>query len=193
VVALLDPQNAPPGAVPVEGKGPAPGAKPVPQAEIDKARSKKGEEKKEVEIFAQGGSVFNSKANLVVFDTNVVVKHPAFDLVCDKLIVFLKSGAEEGDSALDKAIATGKKVTVQKIGEDGEVQIGQARKVTFEESNGDVVLEDWPQVQTGNTLILAKEQGTIIILNQNGKMKVNGPHITKLILPEKKEVAAPAP
>ena len=131
--------------------------------------------------------------HLASLAVEVVVNHPQFDLVCDKLIVFLKSAAEDGESALDKAIATGKRVTVQKIGEDGEVQIGQSRKVTFEEASGDVVLEDWPQVQTGNTLIQAKEQGTIIVLNRNGKMKVNGPHITKLILPEKKDAAAAAP
>ena len=77
--------------------------------------------------------------------------------------------------ALDKAIATGKRVTVRKTGADGEVQIGQARKVTFEGKSGDVILEDWPQVQTDTRLIQAKSQDTIIILNQDGKMKINCP------------------
>jgi lipopolysaccharide transport protein LptA len=188
VVAALAPPGAPAGGVPVEGNGPAPGSKPVPQAERDKARGK-GEAKKEVEILAQGGSTFDSKANLVVFEQDVVVNHPQFDLVCDKLIVFLKKQAEEEDSALDKAIATGKRVTVRKTGADGEVQIGQARKVTFEGKSGDVILEDWPQVQTDTRLIQAKSQDTIIILNQDGKMKINGPSITKLLLPEKKSVS----
>lgn len=180
------PPGAPTGGIPIEGNGPAPGAKPIPQAERDKARSN-GEANKEVEILAQGGSTFDSKANLVVFEQDVVVKHPQFDLVCDKLIVFLKKQSEdEEDSALDKAIATGKRVTVRKNGADGEVQIGQARKVTFEGKSGDVILEDWPQVQTDTRLIQAKSQETIIILNQDGKMKINGPSITKLLLPEKK-------
>ena len=109
-----------------------------------------------------------------MFEQDVVVNHPQFDLVCDKLIVFLKKQAEEEDSALDKAIATGKRVTVRKTGADGEVQIGQARKVTFEGKSGDVILEDWPQVQTDTRLIQAKSQDTIIILNQDGKMKING-------------------
>ena len=180
------PPGAPTGGIPIEGNGPAPGAKPIPQAERDKARSNGGADK-EVEILAQGGSTFDSKANLVVFEQDVVVKHPQFDLVCDKLIVFLKKQSEdEEDSALDKAIATGKRVTVRKNGANGEVQIGQARKVTFEGKNGDVILKDWPQVQTDTRLIQAKSQETIIILNQDGKMKINGPSTTKLLLPEKK-------
>ena len=180
------PPGAPTGGIPIEGNGQrAPGAKPIPQAERDKARSN-GEADKEVEILAQGGSTFDSKANLVVFEQDVVVKHPQFDLVCDKLIVFLKKQSEEEESALDKAIATGKRVTVRKNGANGEVQIGQARKVTFEGKSGDVILEDWPQVQTDTRLIQAKSQETIIILNQDGKMKINGPSITKLLLPEKK-------
>ncbi len=188
VAALAPPPGAPSGGVPIEGNGPAPGAKPIPQAEREQAR-KSGKPTKEVEILAQGGSTFDSKANLVVFEQDVVVNHPQFDLVCDKLIVFLKKQQENDDSSLDKAIATGKRVTVRKNGADGEVQIGQARKVTFEGKTGDVILEDWPQVQTDTRLIQAKAQDTIIILNQDGKMKINGRSITKLLLPEKKAVS----
>ncbi|MGI9239689.1 MAG: LptA/OstA family protein [Verrucomicrobiales bacterium] len=191
VAAALAPPGAPSGGVPVEGNGPAPGAKPVPQAEREKSRQSGGRTK-EVEILAQGGSTFDSKANLVVFEQDVIVNHPQFDLVCDKLIVFLKKQEKEDDSALDKAVATGKRVTVRKVGADGEVQIGQARKVTFEGKTGDVILEIWPQVQTDTRLIQAKSQETIIILNQDGKMKINGPSITKLLLPEKKDASGAA-
>ncbi|MFT4550729.1 MAG: lipopolysaccharide transport protein LptA [Verrucomicrobiales bacterium] len=183
IVAMLD-VGTPAGGVPVEGNGPAPGAKPMSVAEREASREKKKGEDKEVEIFAQGGCTFNSKANLVVFERDVVVNHPQFDLVCDKLIVFLKKQAAEGESALSKAIATGKRVTVRQVNAEGEVQIGQARKVTFEGDSGNVILQDWPQVQTGNRLIQAKEQGTVIILNQDGQMKITGPSLTKLILPQ---------
>lgn len=183
VVALLD--GPPKGGIPVQGNGPQPGAKPKSQADRD--AKKKKDEAEEVEILSQAGCTFDSKANLVVFEDEVVVKHPQFDLVCDKLIVFLKQDAEKGESAMDKAIATGKRVTVRQVDEKGEVQIGQARKVTFEEDSGNVILEDWPQVQTGSKLVQAKEQSTIIILNQSGKMKINGPSITKLVLPTEDE------
>ena len=180
VAAMLD---APPVTAVVQGGGPKPGAKPVPQAELD--AEKKGQPK-EVEILAESGCTFDSKANLVVFEKDVVVNHPQFDLVCDKLIVFLKKKAAEGESAMDKAIATGKRVTIRQVDDKGEVQIGQARKVTFRGMSGDVILEDWPQVQTGTKLVQAKAQSTVIILNQNGKMKIDGPSITTLVLPNDK-------
>jgi hypothetical protein len=78
VVAQLD---APPGGVPIKGNGPAPGAAPISAADRDKARNKKAPKSKQVEILSQGGCTFNSKANLVVFEKDVVVKHPQFDLV----------------------------------------------------------------------------------------------------------------
>ena len=182
VVAMLD---LPAGGVPVEGNGPKPGAKPISQAEID-ARKKKKSAEQEVEIVCDGGVTFDSKANLVVFEKNVVVNHPQFDLVCDKLIIFLKKNPVEGESGMEKAIATGKRVTVQQTDVKGDVQIGQARKVTFKGGSGDVILQDWPQAQDANKLVQAKEQGTIIILNQSGKMKVDGPSSTKILLPAKK-------
>ena len=190
--AKLAASKAPGGGVPVEGNGPAPGARPIPIADRVPPKSKRGEpEPKETEIVAQGGSTFNSKANLVVFEQDVKVNDHRFDLMCDQLIVFLKKESkaagdgekEKGDSPLDKAIATGKKVIVRKVGADGEVQIGQARKVTFDGKSGDVILEDWPQVQSGFKLIQAKSQGTIITLNEDGKMKVSGPSYTKIIQP----------
>ena len=191
VVALLD--DPPAGGVPVAGSGPQPGAKPKPVIESQGAKKKKEEEKEEVEILSQAGCTFDSKANLVVFEEDVVVKHPQFDLICDKLIVFLKKNASEGESSMEKAVATGKRVTVQQVDAEGDVQIGQARKVTFEDATGNVILEDWPQVQTGTKLVQAKEQGTVIILNQDGKMKINGPSITKLILPSEDDTKkAPA-
>ena len=178
MLALLDDDRKP---APV-GSGTR---KPVPGAERKKPNAKKKEEPKEIEIEAQGGSTFNSKANLVVFEKEVKVNDPRFDLICDKLIVFLKKDAKEGESPLDKAIATGKKVVVRKVGAEGEVQIGQARKVTFEGATGDIILQDWPQVQSGFKLIQARSQGTIITLNENGKMNVEGPSYTKIIQPAK--------
>jgi len=189
LLAQLDPPGAPLGGVPVEGNGPAPGAKPIPLAEREKARPKKVEEKREVEILAQGGSTFNKAANLVVFEREVTVNHPQFDLLCDQLIVFLKAEVKEGESAFDRAIATGKKVIVRKVGADGEVQIGQARKVTFDKKSGNIILEDWPQVQSGFKLIKARAQSTIITLNEDGKMNVDGPNHTTIIQPAKEATA----
>ena len=148
-------------------------------------REKTSSEKvKQVEILAQGGSSFNKAANYIVFDDDVIVNHPQFDLRCDRLIVFLKKQVKEGESAFNQAIATGKKVIVRKAGADGEMQIGQARKVTFDKVSGDIVLEDWPQVQSGFKLVQARSQGTIITLNENGKMNVDGPSHTTIIQPD---------
>ena len=179
MLVMLDP---PPRGVPIEGNGPTPGAKPAPVKE-------KKTERKEIEIYATGGSTFNSKANLIVFEEEVVVSHPQFELFCDKLIIFMKPGGatgEEGELPIDKAIAVGKKVIVRKMSDKGELRVGQSRKATFYGDTGDIVLQESPEVQTGKMLVQAREPDTIITLNENGKMGVDGPVYT-LIVPGTKE------
>jgi len=176
-------QLDPPKGVPVKGNGPAPGAKPAPAS-----ANKKPEKKKEIQIYGDGGATFNSKANMIVFEENVRVSHPGFELFCDKLIVFMKPGGatgKDGELPIDKAIAVGRNVIVRKMSDKGELRVGHAKRATFYGDSGDIVLQESPSVQTGAMLVESMEAATIMTLNENGKMEVDGRY-NAVIVPEEK-------
>ena len=87
----------------------------------------------------------------------------------------------EGEGGIERAVATGREVIVRKMALDGGVKIGKARKVTYEESTGDVTLEIWPQVRDGDNVQLSKSADAIMILKQDGKMVTKGATQTKII------------
>lgn len=104
---------------------------------------------------------------------------------------------QTGDAKLKQAIATGKKVVVRKLDENGEPQIGICRHLTYMGDSGDVILREMPQVQRGNNVIIARDSSTYMVLRQNGELKVHGPADTRIQQkPDavgKPKASAPAP
>jgi len=88
--------------------------------------------------------------------------------------------SQSGDARLKQAIATGKKVVIRKLDENGEPQVGICRHVTYMGDSGDVILREMPQVQRGNNVILARDSSTYMVLKQNGELKVHGPADTRI-------------
>jgi len=86
---------------------------------------------------------------------------------------------------LDHAIAesaSGKQVliTQDKVEADGSItkNVGHSRKATYDAKSGDIVLTGNPSVQQGINLCVATADETVMTLNRNGQMRVNGPHKT---------------
>lgn len=162
--------------------------------------------KGETEITALEAT-FDQKTREAVFIGDVVVKDPEFTVTCDRLTAFLKqqknganaappadppptsapSAGEAKGGGLDHAIAEaakGKEVLIQqdKFEADGTItkNIGRAKRATFDSKSGDIVLTGSPSVQQGINLCIAQSEDTVMTLNRNGRMKVEGPHTTKI-------------
>jgi len=103
-----------------------------------------------------------------------------------------KEKRPKGSSGLERAIAEadpGKIVTVTQEKEeiDGSISrsVGHGKKVHYDSISGDITLYGKPDVQQGINTCVATDEGTIMILNRDGKMRVTGPH--KTVIAEKLE------
>ena len=85
------------------------------------------------------------------------------------------------DNGVEKAIATGKMVTIEKKDAEGNVKIGKSRYALYVGKTGDITLRDWPQVQDGKNVIIATEASTYMILTQAGHLKVFGRSRTDIV------------
>lgn len=80
---------------------------------------------------------------------------------------------------LEQAICEGSVVVVQdKVDPDGTVtrNIGHARKAIYFADSGDIYLFGSPDVEQGINTCVATEDQTVMILNRDGHMTVNGLH-----------------
>ena len=183
-------------------------ARPVTQLAQAKAPAASDEKPRKegtgtTEITAKEAA-FDQKTSQAVFLGDVRVKNPQFNVDCDKLTAFLKKDGKEapkpnGDAVkpapapkpaakkgsstggLDKAIAEGSVViTQEKVDAAGELtrNVGRAKRAVFDSSTGDITLTGSPQVEQGINTIVATEESTVMILNQEGRMRVIGPHRT---------------
>lgn len=94
---------------------------------------------------------------------------------------------ESKGGGLDHAIAEaakGKEITIfqDKAEADGSItkNIGHAKKATYDAKTGDIVLTGNPSVQQGINLCVAQSEETVMTLNRNGRMRVEGPHKTTI-------------
>ncbi len=96
-----------------------------------------------------------------------------------------KPGNPNKGGGLDRAIAEmtdGGQVliTQDKVEADGTISrnIGRGRKAVYEASTGDITLTGMPTVQQGINTCISLEEGTVMVLNREGRMRVNGLHKT---------------
>ena len=82
---------------------------------------------------------------------------------------------------IDKADARGPMVTVEKMSEDGELQVGHCKHLIYDGKTEHTTLLEWPQVQAGNKLHKATEPGCIMIIDKNGKLTTTGGHETIIL------------
>lgn len=126
---------------------------------------------------------FDTDKNEVMFQGNVVLNHPEFDLSCDILEVKLRGDANKAAAmpgqvaatGIDQAIAKGY-VQIEKIAPDGKVQVAKSRLAVYNSNSGDVVLSDYPSLQSGKDLISGLSETTKIFLRADGTHSVDGKH-----------------
>jgi len=191
--------------VPVEGNGPAPGPKPAPKVR-KLTKAEKAAQSGVVDIECAGSAVFSANGEnpeaggtgprVIIFNDKVRITSSDTIILCDKLIVYMlpekdAEGKEKetdagglGGGSIDRAVASGAEVVVRQQKPDGSVRLAKARKATYY-NNGDVVLEDFPQVQDGLDFTIATERSTVITLpgDKSKKAIAKGPNKTRIMVP----------
>ncbi len=201
--------------------GPQP--KPLQPLNLDEApKATKGQ----IDVTAQKNSYFDANNNYGMFTGDVKVRHPKMYIECEELELYMtkqeggalgapkpkKTGPApkdadilaapkkpaNNDPPIDKADARGPMVTVEKMSEDGELQIGRCKHLIYDGKTQRTTLLEWPQVQAGNQLHKATEAGCIMVIDKNGKLTTTGGHETIIlqgdeITPRRNGQASPAP
>ena len=99
-----------------------------------------------------------------------------------------EKGDGESSGGIEKAIAEGNVRIVQdKLDAEGKKQryYGQARKAVFDPDKKTCVLYGWPRISQSldNNMgkeVIAKQESTVITLNQSGVINVDGPNTVRL-------------
>lgn len=190
--------------------GPQP--KPLQPLNLDEVpRATKGQ----ILITAQKSAFFDANRGYGLYVGNVKARHPQMYIECEELELYMAKqdetpaadkpaplSAKDGDilappkkeksqgPAIEKADARGPMVTIEKISDTGELQIGHCKHLIYDGKTGNSTLLEWPQVQAGNKLHQATEPGCVMIIDQKGKLTTTGGHRTIILQGEE---AAPAP
>ena len=166
---------------------------------LEKPPGKKDKTDGQTEITADAAE-FNNKTHIAIFIGNVIVKNPEFNVVCDKLTAYLKHDdkpvvapgekpkaatpapvgvpAPKSKGGLEKAVAemNGKEkviITQDKPELDGTTShsIGKSERAVYNAVSGEVTLTGWPEVKQGPNTGVAVEEGTVMIMTRDGKMR----------------------
>lgn len=182
--------------------------------------------KGQIDITATKSSFFDANNSYGIFTGDVKARHPQMYIECEELELFMtkqeggvlgapkpkKVGPAAKDAdilaapkkpantapPIDKADARGPMVTIEKISEDGELQIGHCKHLIYDGKTERTTLLEWPQVQAGNQLHKATEAGCIMIIEKNGKLTTTGGHETIIlqgdeVTPRRNGLNSPAP
>ena len=130
---------------------------------------------------ANGASFFDAERRLVVFTGAVQVDHPQFFIACDRLELHMRKDGEGIDNSkfhnrtIEKSIATGKRVIVEKKVEDPkDLEVGRCRRAEFDGDTGNIQLLVSPEIQKGRHVQRALEDSTVITIPPNGQPVVDG-------------------
>lgn len=132
------------------------------------------------EITATNQATFDNATSVAEFEGKVVVRDPQFTLFCDRLRVVLSKDRK----GIELAEAIGNVSIVQEnTDSSGRVtkSIGRAGKAVFEPASGNITLSIWPQVQHGINNQVATEEGTVMVLNREGRSRTTGGSKTVIV------------
>ncbi|HRH96825.1 MAG TPA: hypothetical protein PLB55_12865 [Prosthecobacter sp.] len=216
---------ATPGAAVVETPPPPVGPQPKPLEPLNLDEVPKAT-KGQILITAQKSAFFDANLGYGIYTGDVKARHPQMYIECEALELFMakqeggvlgaskpKSTApptkdsdilapaqkeNNGPPPIDKADARGPMVTIEKIAEDGELQIGHCKHLVYDGKTGITTLYEWPQVQAGNQLHKATEAGCIMIIDKGGKLTTTGGNETIILqgeeaTPKSRSGMAPQP
>ena len=87
--------------------------------------------------------------------------------------------APAGGGALDHAVAEGNVIVIQDKKDEATGEIthytGKGAKGEYDAHTGDMKLTGWPQIQQGLNNQVSTSEGTIMIMNRDGRLKTIGP------------------
>jgi lipopolysaccharide export system protein LptA len=184
--------------------GPQP--KPLQALNLDEAPKTA---KVQFDITAQKSAFFDANKNYGIYTGDVKARHPQMFIECEELELFMTKQdggplgapkpkkvsptikdsdilapakkAVSSDPPIDKADARGPMVTIEKMSEDGKLQIGHCKHLIYDGKTKTTTLLEWPQVQDGNLLHKATEAGCIMIIDKGGKLTTTGGHETIIL------------
>lgn len=125
------------------------------------------------EITATQEATFDNATNIAEFVGHVVVRDPQFTMTCDRLKVTLSKDRK----GIEVAVATGNVIIVQENTDNNGKKskaIGRAGSATYIPATGNVTLRIWPSVQQGVNNQVATEEGTVMVLNRDGRSQTTG-------------------
>ncbi|MDZ4288758.1 MAG: LptA/OstA family protein [Prosthecobacter sp.] len=186
------PATAPPANSAVAGQPPAAlGPAPIPLPSLVGTAPALGKNAVTIE---SDDSTFDLKNAIFIYTGHVRARHPQFYIECEELEVHMNKDDElpekktvpkndplhvpgtekkSPDNRVKMAIATGPMVTIEKRSESGEIQQGKCKRAVYNGSTGEIVMSDYPQVQSGNMLHIATDPSTEMIFDPNGKFHSN--------------------
>ena len=184
--------------------GPQP--KPLQPMNLDEVpRATQGQ----ILITAQKSAFVDANLGYGMYTGDVKARHPQMYIECEELELYMaKQGGgvlstpkpktvspmvkdsdilapakkeANGPPPIEKAYARGPMVTIEKIAEDGELQVGRCKDLFYDGKTDTTTLRDWPQVQAGNKLHQATEPGCVMIIDKGGKLTTTGGHRTIIL------------
>lgn len=169
-------------------------------------------DKPPTEITATKEATYDEKNHRAVFTGDVHVNDAQFRITCDKLTAFLRPTATTAKSepspapgtvappkatgGLQRAIAEGHVIIIQeRPAENGNApqrNVGRCQWAEYNADTGDVTLKGWPQVQQGINMQVALEEGTVMVMNKDGRtMRTTGK--SKTVLKEQSDSSSKRP
>ncbi len=148
----------------------------TPQYHSDENGGYQSNQKNEVVITSKESEMDN-KAGIITFVENVVIDHPEFILECDKLVITLAEGANEGGdgASFKRAVATGGTVKITRITPEGNTQVAISRKADYNGVTKDIILSGGPPfIQDGDKYVECNSADSQIIMTGDGKYKITG-------------------
>lgn len=200
------PAAAPSPSTPVaEAPPPAPsGPKPKPLQPLNLDEAPRATSNM-IRISAKKDAFFDVNKGYGIYTGDVRARHPQIYIECEELEIFMTKQAggalggggkprnaqdadiladkKKGNDAppIEKAEARGPMVTVEKMSEQGDLQVGHCKHLIYDGKTGNTTLMEWPQVQVGNKLHKATEPGCVMIIDQKGMLTTHGGHETIIL------------
>jgi|GEM_PF-7085380 lipopolysaccharide export system protein LptA len=84
-------------------------------------------------------------------------------------------------SSVERAIARGRRVIIEKLTETGDVQVGQCKRAVWNGQTHEMLLEIMPQVQRDNNLVIATAESTTMTILESGRFTSDGPTTTQIL------------
>lgn len=200
-----EPTAAPsPGTPVAETPPPAAGPQPKPLQPLNLDEAPKVTNNM-IRISAKKNAFFDVNKGYGIYTGDVRARHPSIYIECEELEIFmakqdggmLGGGAKPAVKAQDadivakkktndappieKADARGPMVTVEKMSDQGDLQVGHCKHLIYDGKTGNTTLMEWPQVQVGNKLHKATEPGCVMIIDQKGMLTTHGGHETIIL------------